>query len=468
MRVDIGNNDIGILGLGVMGFNLALNIESKGFCVAGYENNSELLKSLPTSSKNLNIFNDLLTFVRQLKTPRVVLLMITAGPPVDEIITKLRSFLGSGDIIIDGGNSYYKDSLRRQEHLKGYNINYIGLGVSGGADGARFGPAIMAGASKASYAKVQPILNKIAARTKNNDVCAIRLGDSAAVGHFVKMMHNGIEYADMQIISETYGLLSKGLGLTAPKISDIFEGWSKTELSSFLIEITTSILRYIDDDTKVPLIDLITDNAEQKGTGKLAAIAALELGVAAPSISEAVSARILSSLKLERVKSASIFQKPKNENNIELIDIKKGLLAAKVCAYAQGFAVLTSASDHYCWNLELGQVAHNWRAGCIIRAQFLDKVAAAFIEEPKLVNLMVSSHFSALLRQMIPSLRKVVGWAVAEGISVPVMSVSLSYFDTYTSRELPTNLIQAQRDYFGSHGHERVDKPGTFRTNWKN
>jgi len=416
----------------------------------------------------LNIFNDLLTFVRQLKTPRVVLLMITAGPPVDEIITKLRSFLGSGDIIIDGGNSYYKDSLRRQEHLKGYNINYIGLGISGGADGARFGPAIMAGASKASYAKVQPILNKIAARTKNNDVCAIRLGDSAAVGHFVKMMHNGIEYADMQIISETYGLLSKGLGLTAPKISDIFEGWSKTELSSFLIEITTSILRYIDDDTKVPLIDLITDNAEQKGTGKLAAIAALELGVAAPSISEAVSARILSSLKLERVKSASIFQKPKNENNIELIDIKKGLLAAKVCAYAQGFAVLTSASDHYCWNLELGQVAHNWRAGCIIRAQFLDKVAAAFIEEPKLVNLMVSSHFSALLRQMIPSLRKVVGWAVAEGISVPVMSVSLSYFDTYTSRELPTNLIQAQRDYFGSHGHERVDKPGTFRTNWKN
>ncbi len=394
--------------------------------------------------------------------------MITAGPPVDEIITKLRSFLGSGDIIIDAGNSYYKDSLRRQEHLKGYNINYIGLGVSGGADGARFGPAIMAGASSASYAKVQPILNEIAARTKNNDVCATRLGDSAAVGHFVKMMHNGIEYADMQIISETYGLLSKGLGLTAPKISDIFEGWSKTELSSFLIEITTSILRYIDDDTKVPLIDLITDNAEQKGTGKLAAIAALELGVAAPSISEAVSARILSSLKLERVNSAGIFQKPKNENNIELIDIKKGLLAAKVCAYAQGFAVLTSASDHYCWNLELAQVAHNWRAGCIIRAQFLDKVAAAFIEEPKLVNLMVSSHFSALLRQMIPSLRKVVGWAVAEGISVPVMSVSLSYFDTYTSRELPTNLIQAQRDYFGSHGHERVDKPGTFRTNWKN
>ncbi|MBT6305217.1 MAG: NADP-dependent phosphogluconate dehydrogenase, partial [Rhodospirillaceae bacterium] len=437
-------------------------------CVAGYENNSEHLNSLPVSSKKLNIFNDLLTFVRQLKTPRVVLLMITAGPPVDEIITKLRSFLGSGDIIIDAGNSYYKDSLRRQEHLKGYNINYIGLGVSGGADGARFGPAIMAGASSASYAKVQPILNEIAARTKNNDVCAIRLGDSAAVGHFVKMMHNGIEYADMQIISETYGLLSKGLGLTAPKISDIFEGWSKTELSSFLIEITTSILRYIDDDTKVPLIDLITDNAEQKGTGKLAAIAALELGVAAPSISEAVSARILSSLKFERVNSASIFQKPKNENSIELMDIKKGLLAAKVCAYAQGFAVLTSASDHYCWNLELAQVAHNWRAGCIIRAQFLDKVAAAFIEEPKLVNLMVSSHFSALLRQMIPSLRKVVGWAVAEGISVPVMSVSLSYFDTYTSRELPTNLIQAQRDYFGSHGHERVDKPGTFRTNWKN
>ena len=468
MRVDIGNNDIGILGLGVMGFNLALNIKSKGFSVAGYENNSDLLKSLSNSSKDLNIFNSISTFVQQLKTPRVVLLMITAGPPVDEAITKLRSFLTSGDIIIDAGNSYYKDSLRRQKQLKVYDINYIGLGVSGGADGARFGPALMAGASKASYAKVQPILHEIAARTKNHEVCAVRLGDSAAVGHFVKMMHNGIEYADMQIISEAYGLLSKGLGLTALQISDIFEKWSKTELSSFLIEITTFILRYMDNDTRVPLIDLIADNAEQKGTGKLAAIAALELGVAAPSISEAVSARTLSSLKSERVYSASIFQKPKNENSIKLMDIKKGLLAAKVCAYAQGFAVLTSASQHYCWSLELAQVAHNWRAGCIIRAQFLDKVATAFIEEPKLVNLMISSHFSAVLRQTIPSLRKVVGWAVSQGISVPVLAVSLSYFDTYSSHELPTNLIQAQRDYFGSHGHERVDKPGTFRTNWKN
>ena len=227
MRVDIGNNDIGILGLGVMGFNLALNIKSKGFSVAGYENNSDLLKSLSNSSKGLNIFNSISTFVQQLKTPRVVLLMITAGPPVDEAITKLRSFLTSGDIIIDAGNSYYKDSLRRQKQLKVYDINYIGLGVSGGADGARFGPALMAGASKGSYAKVQSILHEIAARTKNHEVCAVRLGDSAAVGHFVKMMHNGIEYADMQIISEAYGLLSKGLGLTALQISDIFEKWSK-------------------------------------------------------------------------------------------------------------------------------------------------------------------------------------------------------------------------------------------------
>jgi 6-phosphogluconate dehydrogenase len=468
MNPVLENSDIGVIGLGVMGLNLALNIADKGFNVVAYEKNPNLLAIAIETAPSLFCCDDLQTFVHNIKRPRSILLMITAGLAIDEILGHLKPFLLKDDVIIDAGNSNYKDSLRRESLLYKNDIKYIGLGVSGGAKGARYGPAIMAGGDYPSYAKIEPILSSIAARTKSNDICAVHLGTSSGVGHFVKMMHNGIEYADMQIICECYSLLTIGMGLDAEKSSKVFESWSRSELSSFLIEITSLILKYIDQDSKKPLIDLIADNAEQKGTGKLASIAALELGVSAPSIFEAVSARVISSLKSERIKASAIFEKPNIvSTKLNLNILKNALFAAKICSYAQGFAVLRAADDYYKWNMEFFQIAKVWRAGCIIRADFLDDVAEAFVQNPSLSNLIIAPHFSSILKETIPSLRTVVKWSVSRGIPNPVFSASLAYFDSYTSSLLPANLIQAQRDYFGSHGYERLDKQGTFHTDWE-
>ena len=468
MKTITKQSHIGVIGLGVMGLNLAQNICDKGFRVAAYEKDPTLLKKARSVSNNINIFDEMASFIASIEKPKKILLMITAGAPVDEVITYLQKYLLSDDIIIDGGNSLYKDSLTRQQQLLDLGINYIGLGISGGAAGARFGPAIMAGGCPNCYKQVEPILSKIAARTENNEICAAHLGSSAGVGHFVKMIHNGIEYADMQIISEAFDLLSKGMGYSELDIARIFKEWSSSELSSFLIEVTASVLSHLDNDTQKPLINLILDKAKQKGTGRLASIAALELGVAAPSISEAVSARILSSKKSERIYSARIFEKPnENHTNLAIRDIKKALLAAKISVYAQGFEVLSAANKEYNWDMNLAEIARNWRAGCIIQARFLDDVAIAFATDAELTNLIVAPHFSSILKESIPSLRTVIKWAITKGIPSAVFSASLTYFETYTSLNLPANLIQGQRDYFGSHGFERIDKPGIYTSDWK-
>ena len=460
-------NHIGIIGLGVMGLNLAQNISNQNFRVAGFEKDPALIEAARSIATNIDIFDDIIAFIASIEKPKKILLMITAGEPVDEVINYLQEYLSSGDVIIDGGNSHYKDSLSRQQQLLNLDIHYISLGISGGANGARYGPAIMAGGSVNCYKTIEPILRKVAAKTDNKEICASHLGDSAAIGHFVKMIHNGIEYADMQIIAETYDFLSKGMGYSELESAKIFKEWSSSELSSFLIDISVSVLEYLDRDTEQPLVSLILDRAEQKGTGRLAAIAALELGVAAPSISEAVSARILSSKKQERVSSSQIYKKPEPKPAyLDIVDMKKALLAAKISAYAQGFDILSAANKEFDWDMNLADIAKIWRAGCIIRARFLDEVADAFTTETKLVNLIMAPHFSSILKDSIPSLRRTVKWAITRGIPSPVLSASLSYFETYTSLNLPANLIQGQRDYFGSHGFERIDKPGYYTDNW--
>jgi 6-phosphogluconate dehydrogenase len=459
--------DIGMLGLGVMGRNLTLNIVDRGITVAGYERDPALLSQVMASTKGLMLHGELEHFVANIKRPRALLLMITAGAPVDQSIESLLPLLSPGDVLVDAGNSDYQDTHRREALLQEARIGYLGLGVSGGEEGARRGPALMAGGTAATYARVAPVLTAIAARADDGTPCAARLGNAAAAGHFVKMMHNGIEYADMQLIAEIHDLLSRGYQLPASEISNVFAGWTKGPLASFLIEVTATVLRRTDTETDMPLVDLVLDTAGQKGTGRLASIAALELAVAAPSIAEAVAARVISSLKDQRTAASARFSRPIGD--LPVLDqqqLADALLASKICAYAQGFAVLSVASQAHGWELALDQVARVWRAGCIIRARFLDDVAAAFGSTPTLDNLIMAPEFASTLERTVPALRSVIAACIASGIPAPALSASLAYFDGYVSARLPANLIQAQRDSFGAHGYQRIDRPGTFHSDW--
>jgi 6-phosphogluconate dehydrogenase len=465
--------DIGLIGLAVMGENLILNMESKGFTVACFNRTvSKVDTFIEGRAKGKNVIgcHTIEEFVESLKKPRKVMLMVKAGPAVDAFIDKLLPHLEDGDIIIDGGNSHFPDTMRRTEYVESKGKLYIGTGVSGGEEGALRGPSIMPGGSPAAWEHVKPIFQKIAAKTKDGEPCCDWVGENGA-GHFVKMVHNGIEYGDMQMICETYQMMKEGLGMTNQEMHDCFTEWNKGELDSYLIEITRDILSYKDEDGN-EVIDLILDTAGQKGTGKWTAIEALNQGQPLTLIGEAVFARCLSALKEERVKAAKALKGPRarfrGDKAKFLDDLRQALYASKIVSYAQGYQLMRAAATEYKWNLNYGGIALMWRGGCIIRSVFLGKIKEAFVKKPKLENLLLDPFFKKAVRQAQRSWRRVVTTAVKLGIPIPTMSTALAFYDGYRHERLSANLLQAQRDYFGAHTYERVDKPRGefFHTNW--
>jgi len=407
-------------------------------------------------------------FCALLKKPRKVIVMVKAGPPVDETAASLLPFLEEGDIIVDGGNSHFKDTIRRTAEYAAKGIHFVGAGISGGEEGARNGPAIMPGGSKEAYGALAPILERISAHV-GGDPCCAHMGPDGA-GHFVKMVHNGIEYGDMQLICEAYDVLSRLLGLNAKELASVFSGWNAGELDSYLIEITKNIFTKYDGATGRPMVDVILDSAGQKGTGKWTSQEALDLGVPAPTIAEAVFARCASALKTERVAASKVLTydpPPFSGDRAEFTEsVRRALYASKICSYAQGFALYRAAAAEYGWDLDFGGIAMVFRGGCIIRARFLQKIKDAFDAAPGLSNLMLDGYFSSALLAYQNDWRKVVSAAVSAGISTPAFSSALSYFDAYRAERLPANLLQAQRDYFGAHTFERVDAPGDFHFEW--
>ncbi len=469
--------DIGLVGLAVMGENLAINIESKGFSVAVYNRTVSKVDDFISGraeGKNIGGAASLDGLVSMLKTPRKILLMIKAGDPVDEMIETLLPILDKGDIIIDGGNSHFPDTSRRTAYVESKGLLYIGTGVSGGEEGALLGPSMMPGGSPAAWEHVKPILQAVSAQTDDGFPCCDWVGEGGA-GHFVKMVHNGIEYGDMQLICETYDIMRGALGMSAPEMYEVFAKWMNTELDSYLIEITRDILAYRDYDGE-PLVNRILDTAGQKGTGKWTAISALDEGVSLTLIAEAVYARCLSAMKEERVYASGLLKsgienKPmySEEEKIKLLETLRGaLLAAKIISYAQGYALMRSAAKTYGWNLNYGGIALMWRGGCIIRSVFLGRIKEAYDRNPSLTNLLLDPYFTQKINELAPSLREAVINGVKCGVSIPAFSAALSYFDGYRSANLPANLLQAQRDYFGAHTYERVDNPRGkfFHTNW--
>jgi 6-phosphogluconate dehydrogenase len=465
--------DIGLIGLAVMGENLILNMESKGFTVACFNRTvSKVDRFIEGRAKGKNIIgcHTIEEFVENLKTPRKVMLMVKAGAAVDSFIDLLLPHLENGDIIIDGGNSHFPDTIRRTEYVESKGKLYIGTGVSGGEEGALRGPSIMPGGSPPAWEHVKPIFQKIAAKTKDGEPCCDWVGENGA-GHFVKMVHNGIEYGDMQMICETYQMMKEGLGMTNNEMHDCFTEWNKGELDSYLIEITRDILGYKDEDGN-EVIDLILDTAGQKGTGKWTAIEALNLGQPLTLIGEAVFARCLSALKEERVKAAKALKGPRakfrGDKEKFLNDLHQALYASKIISYAQGYQLMRAAAIEHNWNLNYGGIALMWRGGCIIRSAFLGKIKEAFVKKSKLENLLLDPFFKKAVRQAQKSWRRVVTTAVKLGIPIPAISSALAFYDGYRHERLPANLLQAQRDYFGAHTYERVDKPRGefFHTNW--
>ena len=465
--------DIGVIGLGVMGRNLALNIERNGFSAAGFDLDEKRRKSSAEAfrGKRISVAGTVGEFAGALKTPKKVLLMVPAGRAVDEVIQDLKPSLARGDVLIDGGNSLFSDTERRCRGLKAEGILYVGTGVSGGEEGALRGPSIMPGGNPDAWPLVKPILQAIAARVEDGTPCCEWIGDGGA-GHFVKMVHNGIEYGDMQMICEAYFLMERLLRLGAEEMADIFDGWNRTELNSYLIEITGRILAKRDPETGKPMIDVILDTAGQKGTGKWTSQTALDLGVPAPTIAEAVFSRTLSAIREERVSASGRLSGPASvpapEPHEFTEKIRRALYVSKICSYAQGFALLRAASVEYGWNLSFGSVALLWRAGCIIRAQFLGKIKEAFDRKPDLPNLLLDPYFQSVLDTHQGAWRDVVATAVKAGIPMPAFSSAVSYYDAYRSARLPANLLQAQRDYFGAHTYERTDRPRGqfFHTDW--
>ena len=465
---------IGLIGLGVMGQNLALNIERNGFPVAVYDREAPVLDAFLArqSGKQIIGAHSPEEFVRSLERPRKIILLVKAGQPVDWTIDLVKPFLDKGDIIIDGGNSNFKDTERREQELKKSGLFMIGSGTSGGEKGALLGPSLMPGGDAKAYEQIRPIWEAIAAKVPDGP-CVTYIGPGGA-GHFVKMVHNGIEYGDMQLIAEAYGLLRNGFGLSAEEIADIFDDWNRGDLESYLIEITAKILRVKDPETGKPLVDLVLDKAGQKGTGKWTSQIALDLGVPIPTIDAAIVARILSSQKDARVEASTKISAHTTGGFDGLGDKLKGyihdaLYASKICSYAQGMNLIKAGSDEFGWNINLSEVARIWQGGCIIRAKFLGKIKEAYLRDSKLTNLLLDAEFNAKMEQAQPGWRIVVSTTMQQGLPVLAMSSSLGYFDMYRSANLPLNLTQAQRDFFGSHTYERVDKPelGFVHTEWE-
>src|SRR5699024_5061420 len=463
---------IGVIGLAVMGKNLALNIESRGYHVAVYNRTAARTKNFlneEASGKNFKATHSIEEFVQSLETPRKVIMMVQAGKPTDMTIDSLLPHLDEGDILVDGGNTLYTDTIRRNEYLDDKGIHFIGTGVSGGEEGALHGPSIMPGGQKEAYDLMEPILDAIAAKV-DGESCSTYIGPSGA-GHYVKMVHNGIEYGDMQLIAEAYFIMKHALWRSSQELHEVFKDWNTGELDSYLSEITADIFTKKDDETNLPMVDVILDKAGQKGTGKWTGINALDLGVPLPLITESVFARCISYLKEERKKASEILVGPQQavlqENKKEWIEtIRKALYMSKICSYAQGFAQMQTQSNEMGWNIDLGNVAMIWRGGCIIRAQFLQKIKDAYDRDANLKNLLLDEYFKGIVNEYQSALRDVVKLAVDFGIAIPAFQSAISYFDSYRTEKLSANLIQAQRDYFGAHTFERVDRDGTFHANW--
>ncbi len=463
----------GVIGLGVMGANLALNVEEHGHTVAVWNLETDWVDSLlhKNPGRQLVGARTLQEFCRALERPRRILMMIKAGDPVDQTLQRISPYLSPGDIVIDGGNSFFKDTVRREANARQTMVNFFGMGVSGGEEGARHGPSLMPGGSREAYLRVAPILQTIAAKTDSGP-CVTYVGPDGA-GHFVKMVHNGIEYGDMQLIAEAYEMLSKALHLSGQQLAEIFAEWNRGPLESYLIEITARIFSVTDPETGSPLVDMILDKAGQKGTGKWTAQVALDLDVPIPTIAAAIDARAISSMKEERVIASRLIKAssaaPYAGDKQELIRaVHDALYASKICSYAQGMSLIRAGSEEWEWDINLRELARVWKGGCIIRARFLDSIMRAFDRHPDLPNLMLDSEFMSWIERSEQSWRRLIATAIHMGIPVPALSASLSYFDSYRSARLPQNLTQAQRDYFGAHSYQRADRPtaGYVHTDW--
>jgi 6-phosphogluconate dehydrogenase len=463
--------NIGVIGLGVMGQNLALNIESRGYSVAGFDLDPEKARASEkkwAAKPRMTTLPSLAHLVEALDSPRKILIMVPAGKPVDAVLAELKPLLKKDDILLDGGNSFFQDTDRRGKELKALGIRYIGSGVSGGEEGALLGPALMPGGQEEAYRLVEPILTSIAAKVDDGPCCGY-IGRGGA-GHYVKMVHNGIEYGIMQLISEAYDFMKSGLGMNAAQMQKVFAAWNEGEMNSYLLEITAAVLARLDPETGEPVVEIILDKAGQKGTGKWASQNALDLGVAIPTINAALEARILSAFKDERVQASKLLQGPAGSRGGEdlLAALKGAYQLASLGCYAQGFALMREASKAYGYDLDFKEIARIWKGGCIIRARVLDSIRAAFAAQPDLPNLFVAEPFRSLANRLHPELRRVVARAVETGVPVLALGASLGYLDSYRRERLPANLLQAQRDYFGAHKYERIDKPRgqQFHTEW--
>jgi len=467
----MSGQNVGLIGLAVMGENLALNIESRGYSISVFNRTTEKTEALINGRARGRRFygaRTLREFVDSLEKPRRIILMVKAGAAVDDFIAQLAGLLDKGDLIIDGGNSHFADTIRRSRELAARGLLFIGTGVSGGEEGALKGPSIMPGGQPEAYALIAPVFEAIAARVDGQPCCAYIGPDGA--GHYVKMVHNGIEYGDMQMICEAYDLLHRVLGLSAAELHEVFAEWNAGDLNSYLIEITRDIFARTDPETGKPIVDVILDRAGQKGTGKWTSVSALDLGVPAPTIAEAVFARCISAVKDERVAASGRLSGPsagfQGDRRAFIGAIHDALYASKICSYAQGFQLMRAAGQEYNWNLRFGEIAMIWRGGCIIRAHFLNRIKEAYDRDPRLANLLLDPYFKEIIDRTQANWRRVVATAAETGIPVPAFSSALAYYDSYRSARLPANLLQAQRDYFGAHTYERVDKPGVFHTEW--
>ncbi len=468
----MSKQQIGVVGMAVMGKNLALNIESRGYSVSVFNRTASKTEAVieENPGKKLVPTYTIEEFVESLEKPRRILLMVKAGAATDKTIQSLLPHLDKGDVLIDGGNTFYQETIRRNKELENSGVNFIGTGVSGGEEGALKGPSIMPGGQKEAYELVAPILEEISAKAEDGTPCVTYIGPDGA-GHYVKMVHNGIEYGDMQLIAESYDLMRNYLKLSVEEIAAIFKEWSEGELGSYLIDITADILTKYDPETGKPMVDIILDRAGNKGTGKWTSQSALDLGVPLPLITESVFARFISALKTERVAASKVL--PKVEEGVPEVDkeafienIRQALYFSKIMSYAQGFAQLRIASEENNWDLNYGEIAKIWRAGCIIRARFLQNITDAYDKDAGLLNLLLDDYFNDITKKYHQSVRKVVSTAVLAGIPVPTYSSAIAYFDSYRAETLPANIIQAQRDYFGAHTYERTDKEGTYHFEW--
>lgn len=465
---------IGVVGMAVMGKNLALNIERQGYRVAVYDWDPTYTKKVMQDhgDKNFVASYEMKSFVESIEKPRRILMMVKAGAPTDSTIQNILPYLDKGDTLIDGGNTFFKDTIRRNQRLENSGINFIGMGTSGGQKGALNGPSLMPGGQKEAYDLVAPILKQIAAKApEDGEPCVTYVGPNGA-GHYVKMVHNGIEYGDMELIAESYDLMKRVLMMSNAEIAATFNEWRKTELSSYLIDITAEILTRKDDfDSGKDIIDMILDRAGNKGTGKWSSQSALDLGMPQTLITEAVYARYISAMKDERVEASKVLPAPTSENGHldrekTIEKIRRALYFSKIMSYAQGFEQIKVASDNYNWNIKLGSLAKIWRAGCIIRAQFLQKITDAYDNDPQLNNLLLDDYFKGIVSEYQADVREVVSLAVQNGVPCPCFTTAVTYYDQYCSANLPANLIQAQRDYFGAHTYERVDRKGNFHYEW--